>query len=207
MASGTLLTSKAHGWREGRPEEAGTSCLTCRIPTSLSQCVMTQPRHQELLWGSTCTKGDLRLTCTLSASTFIRSDTHRWGIPVLCAVLVFDYFQIFCFHSIKSRRQRLLHMISLTIVTHSMIWKVDCTDNSALLCVQIQSERTVLSDQNLVASCVPHCYTQDVSLALRLPPGSYSIVPSTYQPDCSADFTLSVARRVHRWATFLCLDC
>lgn len=129
------------------------------------------------------------------------------GILVLCAVLVFDYFLIFCFHSIKSWRQLLLHTISLTVATHSMLWKVYCIDNSALLCVQIQSERTVLSDQDLVASCVPHCYTQDVSLALRLPPGSYSVVPSTYQPDCSADFTLSVARRVHRSAMFLYLDC
>lgn len=84
---------------------------------------------------------------------------------------------------------------------------MSCRDNSDLPCVHIQSERPVLSDGDLVASCVPHCYTQDVSLALRLPPGSYSIVPSTYQPDCSADFTLSVARRVDRSATFLCLGC
>uniref|UniRef100_H3DCW3 Calpain 10 n=1 Tax=Tetraodon nigroviridis TaxID=99883 RepID=H3DCW3_TETNG len=63
---------------------------------------------------------------------------------------------------------------------------------------KVQSGRTLLSDQDLVGSCVPHCYTQDVSLALRLPPGSYSVVPSTYQPDCPADFTLSVARRVAR---------
>lgn len=57
----------------------------------------------------------------------------------------------------------------------------------------------------MVASCVPHCYTQEVSLALRLPPGLYAIVPSTYQPDCTADFTLSVALRIHRSAPFLCL--
>lgn len=206
MASGTLLFSKVRGWREGRPEEAGTSGLTCKIPTSLSHCVMTQPCHRELLWRSTCTKGDLRLTCTLSASIFIRSDTNRRGILFLCAVLVFDYFQMFCLHSIKSSRQLLLHTISLTVATHSMIWKVYCTDNSAFLCVQIQSKSTVLGDQDLVASCVPHCYTQDVSLALQLPPGSYSVVPSTYQPDCSADFSLSVACRVDRSATFLCLD-
>lgn len=53
-------------------------------------------------------------------------------------------------------------------------------------------------DEDPVASCVPHCYTQDVSLACSLPPGAYSIVPSTYQPDCSAGFTLSLARRIQR---------
>uniref|UniRef100_A0A673AQ71 Calpain catalytic domain-containing protein n=1 Tax=Sphaeramia orbicularis TaxID=375764 RepID=A0A673AQ71_9TELE len=51
---------------------------------------------------------------------------------------------------------------------------------------------------DLVASCIPHCYTQDVSLECSLPPGSYTIVPSTYQPDCTGNFTLSLARRVHR---------
>lgn len=95
MASGTRLPSKAHGWREGRPEGAGTSWLTCGIPTSLSRCVMTQPCHQELLWGSTCTKGDLRLTCMLSASTFMRSDTHGRGIPGLSAVWLFSLFFFF----------------------------------------------------------------------------------------------------------------
>ncbi|XP_030258779.1 calpain-10 [Sparus aurata] len=53
-------------------------------------------------------------------------------------------------------------------------------------------------DDDPVASCVPHCYTQDVTLACCLPPGAYTIVPSTYQPDCSASFTLSLARRIHR---------
>lgn len=69
----------------------------------------------------------------------------------------------------------------------------------------MQSGGTLPSEQALVGSCVPHCHTQNVSLALRLPPGSYCVVPSTYQPDCSADFTLSVARRVDRSAAFLCL--
>ncbi|TWW73241.1 calpain-10 isoform X1 [Takifugu flavidus] len=63
---------------------------------------------------------------------------------------------------------------------------------------KVQSEKSVLRDQDVVASCVPHCYTQEVSLALRLPPGSYTIVPSTYQPGCAADFTLNVALRIHR---------
>ncbi|KAJ3594525.1 hypothetical protein NHX12_003832 [Muraenolepis orangiensis] len=57
---------------------------------------------------------------------------------------------------------------------------------------------TLPRDEELVASCVPHCHTQDVSLACRLPAGAYAIMPSTYQPDCSGSFTLSVARRIHR---------
>ncbi|XP_037537621.1 calpain-10 [Nematolebias whitei] len=60
------------------------------------------------------------------------------------------------------------------------------------------SEQMTVKEENLVASCTPHCHTQDVSLACTLPPGSYTIVPSTYQPDCSANFSLSLARRIHR---------
>uniref|UniRef100_UPI0037E7B907 calpain-10 isoform X1 n=1 Tax=Semicossyphus pulcher TaxID=241346 RepID=UPI0037E7B907 len=63
---------------------------------------------------------------------------------------------------------------------------------------QGEPEQTLPRDQDPVASCVPHCFTQDVSLTCRLSPGAYTIVPSTYQPDCSADFTLSLARRIHR---------
>ncbi|XP_047444824.1 calpain-10 [Mugil cephalus] len=61
-----------------------------------------------------------------------------------------------------------------------------------------ESEQTIPRDEDPVASCIPHCYTQDVSHACSLPPGAYTIVPSTYQPDCSANFTLSLARRTHR---------
>ncbi|XP_059201411.1 calpain-10 isoform X2 [Centropristis striata] len=61
-----------------------------------------------------------------------------------------------------------------------------------------ESEQTLPRDEDPVASCVPHCYTQNVSLACCLSPGAYTIVPSTYQPDCSANFTLSLARRIHR---------
>ncbi|KAA8587307.1 hypothetical protein FQN60_016169 [Etheostoma spectabile] len=61
-----------------------------------------------------------------------------------------------------------------------------------------ESEQTLPRDEDPAASCVPHCYTQDVSLACCLPPGAYTIVPSTYHPDCSAHFTLSLARRIHR---------
>ncbi|CAL8345458.1 unnamed protein product [Merluccius merluccius] len=60
------------------------------------------------------------------------------------------------------------------------------------------SVATLPRDEEPVASCVPHCYTQDVSLACCLPAGSYAIMPSTYQPDCAGSFTLSVARRIHR---------
>uniref|UniRef100_A0A3P8SRE4 Calpain 10 n=1 Tax=Amphiprion percula TaxID=161767 RepID=A0A3P8SRE4_AMPPE len=61
-----------------------------------------------------------------------------------------------------------------------------------------QPEQTIARDEDPVASCIPHCYTQDVSLSCSLPPGAYAIVPSTYQPDCSANFTLSLACRIHR---------
>ncbi|KAF3699282.1 Calpain-10 [Channa argus] len=60
------------------------------------------------------------------------------------------------------------------------------------------SAQTLPRDEDPVASCVPHCYIQDVSLSCCLPPGAYTIVPSTYQPDCSANFTLSLSRRIHR---------
>lgn len=55
-------------------------------------------------------------------------------------------------------------------------------------------------DADPVASCVPHCYTLDASLACSLPPGAYTIVPSTYQPGCSANFTVSLARRIQRFS-------
>ncbi|XP_019963950.2 calpain-10 isoform X2 [Paralichthys olivaceus] len=62
----------------------------------------------------------------------------------------------------------------------------------------LEGRQTISRDEDPVASCVPHCYTQDVSLACTLPAGAYAILPSTYEPDCSADFTLSLARRIHR---------
>lgn len=58
--------------------------------------------------------------------------------------------------------------------------------------------QTVPREKEPVATCVPHCYTQDVSLACWLPSGAYTIVPSTYQPECSASFTLTLACRIHR---------
>lgn len=66
------------------------------------------------------------------------------------------------------------------------------------------SAQSIPRDEDPVASCVPHCYTQDVSLACSLPSGAYTILPSTYEPNCSASFTLSLARRIHRLALFPC---
>ncbi|XP_034146145.1 calpain-10 isoform X3 [Esox lucius] len=63
---------------------------------------------------------------------------------------------------------------------------------------QGQNESTVPRDEEPVASCVPHCYTQEVSLACCLPPGAYVILPSTYLPGSPGQFTLTVARRLHR---------
>lgn len=67
--------------------------------------------------------------------------------------------------------------------------------------VQVPEGATVMTlprDKEPVASCVPHCYTQDVSLAFCLPAGAYAVMPSTYQPDCPGSFTLSVAHRIPR---------
>ncbi|KAM4605520.1 calpain-10 [Polymixia lowei] len=59
-------------------------------------------------------------------------------------------------------------------------------------------ELAIPRDKDPVASCVPHCYTQDVSLACCLSPGAYAVMPSTYQPDCPGGFTLTVTCRIHR---------
>ncbi|XP_076837586.1 calpain-10 [Brachyhypopomus gauderio] len=49
-------------------------------------------------------------------------------------------------------------------------------------------------------SCVPHAHSQEVSVRCRLPPAGYIILPSTYQPDCSAEYTLTIKHRIHRKA-------
>ncbi|XP_072525274.1 calpain-10 isoform X2 [Salminus brasiliensis] len=49
-----------------------------------------------------------------------------------------------------------------------------------------------------VVSCVPHSHSQEVSVQCRLPPAVYTILPSTYEPDHSAEYTVTVARRIHR---------
>ncbi|KAF4076614.1 hypothetical protein AMELA_G00217100 [Ameiurus melas] len=51
-----------------------------------------------------------------------------------------------------------------------------------------------------VASCVPHAHSQEISVQCRLPPAGYVILPSTYQPDCSAEYTLTIAQKIPRKA-------
>ncbi|XP_015216845.2 calpain-10 isoform X1 [Lepisosteus oculatus] len=61
-------------------------------------------------------------------------------------------------------------------------------------------EPQISQDQEPQASCVPHRYTQEVSLLCSLAPGHYIIVPSTYQPDCQGCFSVTVARKIDRKA-------
>ncbi|KAJ8270190.1 hypothetical protein GJAV_G00111380 [Gymnothorax javanicus] len=56
----------------------------------------------------------------------------------------------------------------------------------------------ISQDQEPEASCVPHCYTPEVSLYCSLCPGAYVILPSTYQPHCKGHFTLSVEKKILR---------
>uniref|UniRef100_A0ABM5G433 Calpain-10 n=1 Tax=Pogona vitticeps TaxID=103695 RepID=A0ABM5G433_9SAUR len=49
-----------------------------------------------------------------------------------------------------------------------------------------------------VVSCVPHCYSQEVSQLCRLASGSYAIVPSTYLPDTEGGFTVTIATKIDR---------
>lgn len=51
-----------------------------------------------------------------------------------------------------------------------------------------------------VVSCVPHAHSHEVSVFCHLQPGEYAVIPSTYQPDLSAHFTLTLARRIYRKA-------
>ncbi|KAF5904499.1 calpain-10 isoform X1, partial [Clarias magur] len=51
-----------------------------------------------------------------------------------------------------------------------------------------------------VVSCVPHAHSHEVSVQCRLPPAGYVILPSTYQPDCGAEYTLTIARKIPRKA-------
>ncbi|XP_036277046.1 calpain-10 isoform X2 [Pipistrellus kuhlii] len=52
--------------------------------------------------------------------------------------------------------------------------------------------------QKPVLSCVPHCYTQEVSRVCHLSAGTYRIVPSTYLPDTEGAFTVTIATRIDR---------
>ncbi|XP_068605145.1 calpain-10 [Brachionichthys hirsutus] len=65
-------------------------------------------------------------------------------------------------------------------------------------CKKGELEPTLPRDEGPVASCVPHCHTHDVSLACCLSPGAYTIVPSAYEPGSAGQFTLSLARQIHR---------
>lgn len=53
--------------------------------------------------------------------------------------------------------------------------------------------------QKPLLSCVPHCYTQEVSRVCHLRAGTYRIVPSTYLPDTEGAFTVTIATRIDRW--------
>lgn len=55
-----------------------------------------------------------------------------------------------------------------------------------------------IQDDEPVACCIPHCYNQVVSLSCHLSPGVYTIVPSTFEPDCPGEFTVCISHRVHR---------
>ncbi|XP_052659243.1 calpain-10 isoform X4 [Harpia harpyja] len=49
-----------------------------------------------------------------------------------------------------------------------------------------------------LVSCVPHCYSQEVSQLCRLPAGSYVIIPSTYLPNTEGNFTVVIATKIDR---------
>ncbi|XP_039930149.1 calpain-10 isoform X3 [Hirundo rustica] len=49
-----------------------------------------------------------------------------------------------------------------------------------------------------LVSCVPHCYSQEVSRLCRLPAGSYVIIPSTYLPNTEGNFTVVIATKIDR---------
>ncbi|XP_019474632.1 calpain-10 isoform X2 [Meleagris gallopavo] len=49
-----------------------------------------------------------------------------------------------------------------------------------------------------LVSCVPHCYSQEVSRLCRLPAGSYVIIPSTYLPNTEGSFTVIIATKIDR---------
>ncbi|XP_059559823.1 calpain-10 isoform X8 [Myotis daubentonii] len=70
------------------------------------------------------------------------------------------------------------------------LWKVPA-DNGG------QGTPTLLLQKPLL-SCVPHCYTQEVSRVCHLSAGSYRIVPSTYLPDTEGAFTVTIATRIDR---------
>ncbi|XP_062439256.1 calpain-10 isoform X2 [Rhea pennata] len=49
-----------------------------------------------------------------------------------------------------------------------------------------------------LVSCVPHCYSQEVSQLCRLSAGSYMVIPSTYLPNTEGNFTVIIAIKIDR---------
>ncbi|XP_074819520.1 calpain-10 isoform X4 [Natator depressus] len=49
-----------------------------------------------------------------------------------------------------------------------------------------------------LVSCVPHCYSQEVSQLCRLSAGNYVIVPSTYLPNTEGNFTVVITTKIDR---------
>lgn len=72
------------------------------------------------------------------------------------------------------------------------IFKVPCDNNNKKM-----PPASFLHLEPLV-SCVPHCYSQEVSQLCRLPSGNYVIVPSTYLPDTEGSFTVTIATKIDR---------
>lgn len=68
------------------------------------------------------------------------------------------------------------------------------------VCLQVPDGDSLLTPcaMSPVVSCVPHAHSQEVSVFYRLQPGEYVVIPSTYQPELSAHFTLTFTRRIHR---------
>ncbi|XP_060727943.1 calpain-10 [Tachysurus vachellii] len=77
-----------------------------------------------------------------------------------------------------------LHAIGFHI--YKVIGEADCMVISGTVCP--------------VVSCVPHSHSQEVSVQCRLPPADYIVLPSTYQPDCGAEYTLTIMRKIPRKA-------
>nr|XP_006138507.1 calpain-10 isoform X3 [Pelodiscus sinensis] len=49
-----------------------------------------------------------------------------------------------------------------------------------------------------LVSCVPHCYSQEVSQLCKLSAGNYVIVPSTYLPNTEGKFTVIITTKIDR---------
>ncbi|KAK3534565.1 hypothetical protein QTP86_016662, partial [Hemibagrus guttatus] len=75
-----------------------------------------------------------------------------------------------------------LHAIGFHI--YKVIGEADCMVISGTVCP--------------VVSCVPHAHSQEVSVQCRLASADYVILPSTYQPDCSAEYTLTIMQKIPR---------